>query len=306
MSELLNKASKAYFEGAPFLSDEEYDALAEKYKYDEVGYASSGRVKHYRRMYSLKKVYNEKPTTSTINTIKLDGAAISLLYVGGDLVQGATRGDGVAGEDITQKVLTMPSIPNSITYKGVKQVTGEIVAPTIIDNARNYASGALHLKDTKEFLARDITFICYDVYPYTLDSYQLEMWELKTYGFITILDSVDWVEFPNDGVVCRVDSIKDFLAEGYTDKHPKGAWAIKQASAVAIEETTLQEVIWQIGASGKVTPVAIFDEVVIEDARITRATLHNAGFIEEHGFDIGDTILITRSGGVIPKVLGKL
>ena len=129
---------------------------------------------------------------------------------------------------------------------------------------------------------------------------------LQKEGFNTVLNIPEEHKYPTDGVVYRLDSNEEFSKLGHTSKHPRGAYARKLSSDVEIKETKLLEVVWQVGSSGKVTPVANFEEVVIDDAKITRATLHNPGFIEDMDLSIGDTLLVTRSGGVIPKVLGKL
>lgn len=308
---LLTKAQKAYMDGKPFMDDDTFDALAKRYNFYEVGASPNhNRGEHLFRMYSLQKVFEGEDKvpqyTNVCTTSKLDGAAISLLYVHGLLVQGLTRGNGIEGEDITDKVLLMDSIPNVINNSSSSiQITGEVVASKDIENSRNYASGSLHLKDLDEFLNREIFFIAYNVEPFITESYVTDMQTLNTLSFNTVVDD-DWSEYPQDGIVFRCISNAEYLRLGYTAKHPRGAYALKKRSDVAIEEATLLEVKWQVGKGGKITPVAIFTEVVIEDAKINRATLHNIGFIEEMELAIGDTILITRSGGIIPKVVGKL
>ncbi len=134
-------------------------------------------------MYSLQKVYageNKPPVYSSVCvTPKLDGAAISLLYSKGELILGITRGDGIIGEDITDKVLLMDSIPNKICDdSNILQITGEVVADKSIENSRNYVSGSLHLKDLEEFETRDIVFIAYNVQPFLTGSYIEDMYQL--------------------------------------------------------------------------------------------------------------------------------
>ena len=166
-------------------------------------------------------------------------------------------------------------------------------------------SGALHLKDLEEFLTRKLVFVAYGVQPALSNSYSSDMLSLSKYGF-NVVTIGTWEEYPQDGKVVRVDDNQLYTNLGFTDKHPRGALAIKRRKDVVIVPTKLLDVTWQVGKGGKVTPVATFEPVVIEDANITRATLHNPGFIEELNLSIGDTILITRSGGIIPKVVGKL
>lgn len=308
--EFLQRCQEAYHNGMPLISDEEFDSLAEQVSFYEVGAMpiASNRARHIYRMYSLQKVYEEDgftlPTLPTIKTPKLDGSALALLYVNGTLVQALTRGDGVIGEDVTAKIVSSNMVPRNIPRQAAYQVTGEVVAKKNIENPRNYVSGALHLKDIKEFLTRELIFVAYGVeHPFTY-SYHADMCILKEYGFNTVIDS-DWEEYPQDGKVVRIDSNDAFEREGWTSKHPKGAWAVKKRSSVKVIPTTLRNVIWQLGKGGKLTPVAEFDPIVIEDANISRATLHNAGFIEEWNFHIDDIILVTRAGGIIPQVIGK-
>lgn len=311
----MNKSWAAYAKGEPFLSDAEFDALAEKFKYEHFTEGEpKKKANHLFPMYSLNKVFDDEPSPlpanlSEVESAKLDGAAISLKYEAGILVQGCTRGDGIEGEDITEKCYLINSIPKTISSKVLTQIKGEIVVAKGIENARNFASGALHIKSNVEF-ARDkathLIFVAYGVEPFVHETYKQDMYYLEYCGFITIMDSKYCKDlFRTDGTVFRVNDNAVFKSLGYTAKHPRGAYARKLKSDVAIEETVLLDVIWDTGRSGAVTPVAIFEEVVIDDAKINRATLHNAGFLQKMELEIGDLILVTRSGGVIPKVLGK-
>ena len=149
------------------MSDEEFDMLVDLYGYEELGSEpESNKVKHRYQMWSLMKVTDpaKAPFENGVKTPKLDGAAISLLYSDGNLIQGATRGDGVEGEDITDKCYLMSTIPNTIQQKGEVQITGEVLIPKYVENSRNLASGSLHLKDLKEFNEREemLTFVAYD------------------------------------------------------------------------------------------------------------------------------------------------
>lgn len=313
---LLNRAWEAYAKGQPFLTDAEFDALASKYGYDrfEEGVLSR-KARHAFPMYSLQKVFDDEKsplaTGEVIESPKLDGSAISLLYSDGILVQGCTRGDGIEGEDITDKVYHIPTIPRKFSKFGHPiQIVGEIVCSKKIPNSRNYASGALHVKDIEEFKrekANHLIFVAYGAIPYMHNTYYQDMKWLELNGFLTVLDT-EYCEafFRTDGTVYRLNSNSHYELQGYTAKHPRGAYARKRSSEVAIEETVLLDVIWQVGRTGQVTPVAIFEEIIIDDAKINRATLHNVGFIKEKELEIGDVILVTRSGGIIPKVLGKV
>jgi DNA ligase (NAD+) len=291
------------------MSDEEFDMLVDTYGYNELGHnPSSNKVKHRYQMWSLMKVTEpgKAPFPDGIKTPKLDGAAISLLYSSGNLIQGATRGDGTEGEDITDKCYLMSSIPNTIQQKGEVQITGEVLIPKYVENSRNLASGSLHLKDLKEFNERNelLTFVAYDMQPWITETFTETLNILDYLGFTMLKDELS--VFPTDGVVFRLDSNAKYVEAGFTAKHPKGAYALKEAKEFEIKETVLLDVIWQTGKSGRITPVAIFEPIVVEGATLERATLNNVGFIKDLDIEIGDTILITRSGGIIPKILGKV
>ena len=309
---LLDRATSAYDKGEPFMSDAEFDALALKYDYNEFGSEPEVKAKHLYKLYSLQKVFDSDPEPSTMQGItvrspKLDGAAISLTYIDGTLVKGITRGrDGIEGEDITANVYHL--VPTKIKNTNTIQVDGEVVCDKSIENARNYAAGSLRLKSSTEFKERceHLNFVAYSVRPFQNTTYTEDMNLLFDMGFFTIQTMGIEDHYRMDGEVFRLDDNKQFYDLGYTAKHPRGAYARKMSSAVEIKETTLLDVIWGVGRTGAVTPVAIFENVVIDDANISRATLHNVGFIEEMELAIGDTILVTRSGGIIPKVLGKV
>ncbi len=306
---------KAYYNGNPLISDQHYDALEAKYGEQE-GLGDSGTIPHLHKMHSQQKVFDDEPIPKEcvgkvlIKTPKLDGAAVSLLYEDGLLVRGLTRGDGTQGKDITNKVLVMDSIPHAIEMSGKTQITGEVVSRKDAENARNMAAGALGLKDTQEFKERELYFVAYSV---TVDNdvlyptkfYTEDMEVLETNKFKTVLNTT-FDKFKTDGTVYRVNSNVLYYESGFTTLHPRGSYAHKKKSDVAVEESVLLDIIWQTGASGKVTPVAIIDEVIIDDAKINRVTLHNVGFVEQLDLDIGDEIMITRSGGVIPKMLGNI
>lgn len=310
---LLKLAWQEYSKGNPFMTDAEFDALADMYDFDTFEeYTTDKKLKHTFRMYSLKKVFDDDESPikegEQISSPKLDGTAISLQYEKGILVSGITRGDGIEGEDITAKVYNISSIPNRLEDETNRQITGEIVCPKDIENARNYASGKLHLKDIEEFKAhaKNLNFIAYGIYPYYEQDYTKDMEYLGNIGFNTVLSNIDFKsKYRTDGTVFRVNSNTLYDKLGFTSKHPRGAYARKLSSDVEIKKTVLLDVNWQVGRTGQITPVAIFDEIEIDDAKINRATLHNPGFIKMHNLEIGDIILVTRSGGIIPKVLGK-
>ena len=311
IEQFLDSASKAYYAGSPIISDEQFDRLADSHGYNSVGAKQhENKAKHLFQMYSLQKYYEDegvKPLQDVGNTaisVKLDGAAISLLYVDGSLVRGLTRGDGIEGQLITDKLLATNLVPHKIPVTGVVQITGEIVAPVNIENSRNYAAGSLNLKDTAEFKTRALSFFAYGVQPTLADTFTDDLKQLQSFGFAVInepdLDKI----FPCDGVVFRVNDNKQFFEMGYTAKHPRGAYAKKERAEHV--ETKLLDVEWQVGKSGKVTPVAILEPVYIGDALVSRATLNNPGFIEMLDLQIGDTVAVIRAGEIIPCILHKV
>jgi len=306
LKEFLDKCSKAYYAGNPLISDAAFDILCAECRYDPVGYMD-GDVPHEFPMYSLQKVYEgDTPPqlSSVVVSPKLDGAAVALYYVEGHFAYALTRGDGKKGKDITENVrrLDFPKIINS--KKRIFQITGEVVAPKEIKNARNYAAGSLGLKDSDEFAKRDLTFIAYGVSLFDLDSFWSEdMLSLRLQGFDTVIDS-DWDQFPHDGLVFREDYNHDFNDKGYTAHHPRGAYAFKEKQVGVV--TTLEDVVWQVGKSGVVAPVAILKPVLIGDATVSRATLHNLRYIEELGLELGCSVEVIRSGEIIPRVVRRV
>lgn len=306
MKEFLEEASLAYYSGAPIISDEEFDYLAEKYNFKNVGYTITDGVPHLFPMFSLSKIFDLKDAPfplnfKTVNSPKLDGAAVSLLYIKGELRLALTRGDGKIGADITDKMRTL--VPNKIELQNTIQITGEVVAPKDIENSRNFASGSLGLKSLEEFKTRPLAFIAYDSCPNINTSWTEEMTMLMVNGFKTVVFG-NYHMYPTDGIVYRIDNYKDFLDCGFTSHHPKGAFALKEKKEGEI--TTLVGVEWQVGKSGVVSPVAILDPVVIDGARISKATLHNIKYIESLNLEIGCQVEVIRSGEIIPRVVRRV
>ena len=303
----LREASSAYYSGSPIMTDIEFDALARATNFNEVG-TREGRIPHAFPMWSLQKVFegDKCPFTNkgVIVTPKLDGSAISILYIEGELQRVLTRGDGKCGIDITDKFtfkeIDCNLIPQKIDFKEILQVTGEIVAPKSVPNSRNYAAGALNLKDIREFLSRDLAFIAYGLEPFG-KTYMEDMSFLQVGGIDTVIDS-DWAQFPHDGTVWRLDNNEKFQDLGYTSHHPRGAFAVKKQHKGVT--TTLLDVDWQVGKSGVVSPVAILEPCTIGEATVSRATLHNKSYIEELGLYIGCEVEVIRSGEIIPRIVG--
>ena len=312
MRNFLEKASKAYYEGKPIISDIEFDMLAKKYNFDDVGYQVTDGVPHHFRMYSLQKFFNiaESPVVDDKDyymvSPKLDGAAVSLLYVNGELELGLTRGDGTVGKDITEKMRCL--VPSKVypNFDSIIQITGEVVAPKSIPNARNYAAGALNLKVIEDFLEREVDFIAYDLQANTstVSTWSGAMTFLENEGFRTVSSLPENHNFPTDGKVYRVNSYQRFSSMGYTSHHPRGAFALKEQQKGV--ESTLRKVEWQVGKSGVVSPVGIIDPIEIGDATITRATLHNIEYIRSLNLEIGCRVEVIRSGEIIPRILRRV
>jgi DNA ligase (NAD+) len=215
-------------------------------------------------------------------------------------VLGLTRGNGEYGDNVVHLAINISNVPRNITTDyDLVVINGECVTDNVVENFRNYVSGALGLKSSEEFKSRNIKFIAHDMIGVSIN-YTTRMTILKNMGFTTVLEDVS--KYPTDGVVYRVNSYKESIRLGYTAKYPKFAVALKPRG-VSVVATTLQAVEWAIGRTGTVNPTGVITPVVIEDAVISRVTLHNLGIIEEHNLGIGDTIEIERAGVVIPKFL---
>jgi NAD-dependent DNA ligase len=307
MHHFLEKASAMYYSGTPIMSDEEFDALARKYRYEEVGYQVTDGIPHMYRMYSLQKVFNlgdiDSTTAPMVRTPKLDGAAVSLQYVNGHIAQALTRGDGQLGRDITLKMEEL--VPNVIGIKGEIQITGEVVAPNTIPNARNFAAGSLNLKDQSEFRSRAQTlkFVAYDIQGAKYERLSSAMDHLARNGF-EVITHFDASAYPTDGEVFRVDNYEAFYKLGYTAHHPRGAFALKEQKEGVITE--LLDVVWQVGKSGVVSPVAILRPVEVGDALVSRATLHNIEYIRALNLEIGCSVEVIRSGEIIPRIVRRV
>lgn len=311
----LDYASQMYYAGTPIITDAEFDSLCEAHSYERVGtpLVKDG-VPHAFSMFSLKKCYTDEPLIDlggeAVETVKLDGAAISILYVNGKYRLGLTRGDGKRGQDITEKIRHL--VPAEIVHdEEVVQITGEVVAPKTIPNARNYAAGALNLKDVAEVKTRDLTFVAYGVHPSNNKTYNHDLGWLEKNEFLDVGQYTYEVQnglrediFPQDGKVFRLNDNNTFKAAGYTANHPRGAFALKERQEGVI--TTLRSVEWQVGRSGVVSPVAILDPVLVGEATVSRATLHNIKYIEELGLEIGCSVEIIRAGEIIPRVVRRV
>ena len=307
MKDFLEKCEAAYFSGYPMITDEEYDALVKKWNHQSVGHTVTDGVPHLYKMYSLQKYFDlaEAPNTSEyVCTPKLDGAAVSLLYVNGHFALGLTRGDGNLGRDVTTKLEEL--VPAIIPMRGSVQVTGEVVLPSFVPNARNAAAGLLNVKDLKEFRERsqDLVFVAYDIqFENDYTNYKSVMYALAHEGFNVVTD-FDATDYPTDGLVYRLNDQRAFKKMGHTAHHPRGAFALKEQKEGVITE--LLDVVWQVGKSGVVSPVALLDPVEVEGAIVGRATLHNIEYIRSLELEIGCNVEVIRSGDIIPRIVRRV
>ena len=267
---------------------------------------------------------------------KFDGLTVCLTYDNGKFVRATTRGNGIVGEDVTAQVLTIRSFPLKISYRGTLEVRGEAVirlsvlekynesAAEPLKNARNAAAGAIRNLDPKVTESRRPDIYFYDV-NYMSEGEELSQVEahefLKREGFKVypyfkvckteeeVLAAVAEIEKERktidvltDGAVIKVNGTKLRTEMGATDKFPRWAMAYKfEAEEVT---TMLRSVIWQVGRTGKLTPLALLDPVELAGATVSRATLNNYGDILRKDVKIGSRVLVRRSNEVIPEILG--
>jgi len=272
--------------------------------------------------------------------LKIDGLHMVLTYDSGVLKTAATRGDGSVGEDVTQNVRTMHSVPLKLTKEVDIVVEGEVWMNTkmfekinslrerksepLYANPRNIAAGTMRQLDAKIVASRQLSFTAYDVSDGAIPETQdLEIAELKSLGFATdqhrsVQNSVEgitkfWNTWKNksrsleywiDGVVVKVNSRKYQEILGYTGKAPR--WAIALKFPAEQGTTTIRDVHVQVGRTGALTPVAVMDPVQLAGTTVTHATLHNFEEIDRLDVRIGDTVVVEKAGDIIPKVVKVL
>lgn len=288
------------------------------------------KVTHNHPMLSLAKTkdWNEFiryfGSKDVIGMLKMDGLTCSLRYINGELVSAETRGNGEVGEDILHNIKTVKTVPHKIPYKNELIVDGEIICTyqdfepfsTEYKNPRNFASGSIRLLGSNECAKRPLTFVAWNVIKGFNDenSFLRKLVLIDKLGFTVVpwTSSFDWdakeflvnkakkLGYPIDGLVGRFDDIKYGENLGATEHHSNSALAYKFKDDVY--ETTLRNVEWNTTRTGIIAPVAVFDEVDLDGALTTRATLHNLSIIEQLELGIGDTITVYRSNMVIPKI----
>lgn len=255
---------------------------------------------------------------------KMDGLTCSLRYIDGELVSAETRGNGEIGEDIFHNIKTVKTVPQKIPYKDELIVDGEIICTyddfepfsTEYKNPRNFASGSIRLLDSNECAKRPLTFVAWNVIKGFDDENRFlrKLVLIDELGFTVVpwTSSFDWdakeflvnkakkLGYPIDGLVGRFGDIKYGEGLGATSHHSNAAYAFKFGDETY--ETVLRGVEWNTTRTGIIAPVAVFDEVDLDGALTTRATLYNLSIIEQLELGIGDTITVYRSNMVIPKI----
>ena len=315
------------------------------------------KIPHKRLMLSLGNVYNEdemrdfdrrvrdllhKDTITYMGEVKIDGLGMSLIYDNGELQYCVTRGDGVTGEDVTQNVMTIPSIPAHVTEKRPFEVRGEVYMPKksleklnierklagepLLANARNAAAGSVRQLDSSIAASRGLDAFWY----YLVNARELDLHihsdslnYLDKLGFRTnkerrILHGIDEVityiheytekrptlDYDIDGLVFKVDDIDDYDVLGYTAKTPR--WAIAYKFPPTEVSTKLLDIVLTVGRTGRITPNAILEPVRVQGSLVQRATLNNEDFIKDKGLMIGDYVSLRKAADVIPEVVRPL
>ncbi len=362
-----------YVLAEPVISDEEYDKLMKKLieleeKYPEFKTPDSPSqrvggavlegfesVEHSVPMLSLDNTYNEEdikvfdnrirkvfPDVEYMVELKIDGVSIALRYENGILKRAITRGDGTKGDDVTENVKTIRSIPLRLTDPIDIEVRGEIFMPvdeferlneerekeglSLYANPRNATAGALHLLETCEVAKKRLdSFVYQVVFPekYNLKTQREALEFLKKLGFKVNPNNMlarnveeiisfwrKWTEERHnlnywiDGLVVKVNEFSKQSELGFTAKSPRWAIAFKFPAQQA--KTKILDVTYQVGRTGVITPVGELEPVELEGTVVKRVTLHNFDYVQEKDIRKGDYVFIEKAGGIIPKVIKSI
>ncbi len=371
---IINKASEEYYTNDnPTITDQEYDDYYHELEKLEQQYPELIRedsptkrvggkiidefkkVSHEIPMMSLGDIFSEDeifefdqrikktiPNPTYVCELKIDGLSVSLLYENGKLIRGATRGNGIIGEDITHNVETIKSIPLIINDKRKIEVRGEIYMPkksfnklnqerqekgeSLFANPRNAAAGSVRQLDSKIAAKRNLSTFIYHLPSsddFNIKYHHESLSFMKELGFVVnpnikIADNVnevinyvkEWTEkreslpYEIDGIVIKVDKIEDQKKLGYTSRTPK--WAIAYKFPAVEVLTKIKNIEFCVGRTGKITPRADLDPVHLAGSIIKSVTLHNEDYIKEKDIMINDTIVLHKAGDVIPEVVKVL
>lgn len=368
--ELIKKANYEYYTmDNPSITDQEYDRYMQELikieklhpewvKDDSPTKRVGGevisqfkKIVHEKPMLSLSNVFNEEEVRdfdekikkevvpNYVCELKIDGLSVSLLYENGKLVRGATRGDGVTGEDITHNVKTIKTIPLVINQPIDIEVRGEIYMSKksfnqlnekrkltnqeLLANPRNAAAGSVRQLDSKVAASRNLDCFIYHLpnpEDYNIKTHYEALEFMKSLGFnvnpnIELVENVDEVlkyidkwtkkrdELPYeiDGIVIKTNDIKQQQLLGFTSKYPKWATAYKFPALEVL--TKLKDIKFTVGRTGQVTPNAVLEPVRLMGSVISRATLHNEDYVLAKHIKIGDIVSIRKAGDVIPEVV---
>lgn len=372
--EVIEKANKEYYlEDNPSLTDQEYDRymnelISLENRYPELKREDSptshvgtkiqdkfNKVTHKISMLSLGNVFNEdevrafderirkEDNPKYVCELKIDGLAISLTYEKGVLVRGATRGDGVIGEDITENIRTIKSIPLVLNKEIDIEVRGEVYlskasfekinkerkekGEPLFQNCRNAAAGSVRNLDANITKKRQLDCLIYHLpnpLDYGIRTHYESLQFMKELGFNTnykanklvnnideVLDYIkEWTEkrsslpYDIDGIVIKVNDITMQNKLGFTAKVPKWATAYKFPAEEVV--TRLIDIIFTVGRTGKITPNAVLEPVRVAGSTISRATLHNEDNVVTKDIRPGDYVIIRKAGDVIPEVVRSL
>lgn len=273
--------------------------------------------------------------------LKIDGLSVSLLYEKGKLVRAATRGDGTTGEDITHNATTIKVIPLKLKEEVDIEVRGEIFmnkktleelnkkrkekGEPLLQNCRNAAAGSIRQLDSKIAASRKLDNFIYHLpnpLDYGLNTHEEAIEYMKKLGFKinpnnrlvnNINEVIEYIEekgklrpslpYDIDGVVIKVNDIREQQKLGYTAKFPKWATAYKFPAEEVL--TKLVDIIFTVGRTGQITPNAVLEPVIVAGSTISRATLHNEDYVKEKDLKIGDIVSIRKAGDVIPEVVER-
>ncbi len=366
LREKIKYHSKLYYEqDAPEISDYEYDMMYRRLQKLEDEYPQFGsidsptqrvgglalekfaKVTHIAQMGSLQDVFSYDELSDFISKIdnndkysveyKIDGLTVVLTYENGTLVLGATRGNGIEGENVTENILTVGHIPHIIPYKGRLIVRGEVYMPresffrlnaerevkgeSLFANPRNAAAGSLRQLDADITASRGLDIFVFNL-EYCEESFETHsaaMEFLREQGFVTvrseiahsvgeIIDIVSSygearpnLSFDIDGVVIKMNDISRRVEVGENTNTPK--WAAAYKFPPEQKETKLLDIAIQVGRTGVLTPLAILDPVFIAGTTVSKATLHNLDFIRERDIHIGDMVIVQKAGDIIPEIV---
>lgn len=368
LRKLLKQYAYEYYTlDAPTVPDSEYDKLfreleelENKYpeEYDSsspttrVGYkisASFNKIIHEVPMMSLGDIFSYEELSTWMNKIreeygsvdfcveyKIDGLAMNLIYQDGEFVTATTRGDGTVGEDVTNNIQTIHSIPKRINRKGHYEIRGEVYMPkaafnkcnierqkdgkTTFANPRNAAAGSVRQLDANVTAKRGLDAFWYHVINSDESCHHLMLEEARNLGFVVnnykilhtpeevyayIQETIslrDSLPYEIDGMVIKVDDCEIQQKLGYTSRVPK--WAIAYKFPPEEVLTVVKDIFITVGRTGRCTPNAYLESVQIQGSTVSYATLHNEDYIKEKDIRVGDTIIIRKAGDIIPEIVG--